>query len=56
MPPDDKAKRSTFIAEFLADPDKFRRDWDEKARAEKPDITDEQLKAGWAQLEHQLGL
>ena len=48
--------RAAFVAAFLADPDKYRREWDAKARADKPDITDAQLEAGWQQLAHQLGL
>jgi hypothetical protein len=51
-----KAKRDEFVANLLADPDKYRKDWDAKARAENPHMTQEQLDASWEQLAHQFGL
>jgi hypothetical protein len=49
-------KRKKFIEEFLADPDAFKKRWDEETRREYPEMTEEQLQGSWDQMAHQLGL
>jgi hypothetical protein len=52
MPP----LNESFLDELVADPEKFRRQWDEEAKRENPDMTQEQLDAAWQQLAQQFGL
>jgi hypothetical protein len=51
-----RADRDTFIRRLIEDPERFRLEWDAKARAENPALTDEQLQASWDQLADQFGL
>jgi hypothetical protein len=51
-----KAERDAFFADLKANPDKYRKEWDDEARKEHPDMTEEQLQASWDQLADQFGL
>jgi hypothetical protein len=51
-----KAERDAFVADLIAQPEKYRREWGEQARRENPQMTDEQIEAAWDQLAEQMGL
>jgi hypothetical protein len=53
---DPRKKLSEAVDDILADPEKYRKAWDEKARRENPHLTQEQLDASWDQLAQQMGL
>jgi hypothetical protein len=53
---DPRANLSKAVDEILADPEAFRKECDERARAENPHLTQEQLDASWAQVAEQFGL
>jgi hypothetical protein len=53
---DAKAKRDAFFDDLLANPEKYKKKWGDEARAENPEMTDEQIEASWDQLADQFGL
>jgi hypothetical protein len=50
------AERAAFDADLIADPQKYKKLWGDKARAENPQMTEHQLDMSWRQLCHQFGL
>jgi hypothetical protein len=40
---------------ILSDLESFKKKWDERARKDHPEMTDEQLRAAWDQIVHQFG-
>ena len=55
----DKAKLKAMddaIAAITKDPAKFKKQWREEAKAEKPELTEEQLDAAWEVVATQFGL
>jgi hypothetical protein len=51
-----KAERDAFVDDLLADPESYRKRWDDALRRDRPEMTDEQVKASWEQVVHQIGL
>lgn len=49
-------ERDDFIADLIANPEKYRAEWTAKHRRERPDMTEEQIQASWDQAAFQLGL
>ena len=47
---------TAFLDDLMADPEKYRKKWDDEALAKNPKLTRAQLDASWAQLVHQFGL
>jgi hypothetical protein len=50
------AQRDAVIDDIMANPEKYKKSWTDKARAENPQMTEEQLEWSWRQLCQQLGL
>jgi hypothetical protein len=52
----DASGLSDFDRDLIANPEKYKKLWGDKARAEHPEMTEEQHEASWQQLAHQFGL
>jgi len=51
-----REERDAFIEDILANPQKYKDKWTERARLEAPQMTEEQLEASWQQMAEQFGL
>lgn len=49
-------ERRKIIQQIVDEPERFKREWLEKAKRENPTMTDAQVRASWEQFADQFGL